>query len=197
MKKILLIGSLVIVGFLVFGVAGYASAKTILPRVADASSFMQMRSDRMAQQASGTSTGMMGARGGMMGQAGSGLLHDYMIAGFAQAFNMSVEELQARIDAGDTMYTVALELGYTQETFTELMVTVRTDAINQALADGVITQEQADWMLSRLAQRQAAGFGTASGAGTCTGACQMGGQRGGGMRGGMGGGLRDGSCLQP
>ena len=70
------------------------------------------------------------------------------------------------------------------------MVTVRTDAINQALADGVITQEQADWMLSRLAQRAEAGFGT----GTCTGDCQVGG-RSGGMRGGRGSGT--GTCIQP
>jgi hypothetical protein len=153
---------------------------------------MQMRSNMMSSRAAGT-TMMNGARGGMMGQTGSGLLHDYMIAGFAEAFGMSVEDLQARIDAGETMFDVATSLGMTQEQFTELMVTVRSDAINQALADGVITQEQADWMLSRLAQRQAAGFGT----GTCTGTCQMGGGMRGGMRGGMGGGLRDGSCLQP
>lgn len=192
MKKVLLIGSLVIVGILVFGAVGYASAKTLLPRVADASTFMQMRSEMMSRQSAGT-TMMNGARGGMMGQTGSGLLHDYMIAGFAEAFGVSVEDLQARIDAGETMFDVATSLGMTQEQFTELMVTVRSDAINQALADGVITQEQADWMLSRLAQRQAAGFGT----GTCTGTCQMGGSMRGGMRGGMGGGLRDGSCLQP
>jgi hypothetical protein len=193
MKKILLIGSLVIVGILVFGAVGYASAQTILPRVMGSRMLSDVASRSSMMSAQTTGNGMTsGARGGMMGQSGSGLLHDYMLAGFAEAFGLDVADLQARIDAGDTMYDVALELGYTQETFTELMVTVRTDAINQALADGVITQEQADWMLSRLAQRQAGGFGT----GTCTGSCQMSG------RGGMGGGMRGanrgtGTCIQP
>jgi hypothetical protein len=130
----------------------------------------------------------------MGGQAGDGLLHDYMLAGFAAAFDLEVVDLQARIDAGETMYDVAASLDYTPEQFTELMVTVRTDAINQALADGVITQEQADWLLSRLAQRAEAGFGT----GTCTGDCQMGG-RSGGRSGGMGmsRGNGSGTCIQP
>ena len=190
MKKILLIGSLVVVGILIFGAVGIASAQTLLPRLMGSrmAADFTSRSGMMSSQ----STGMMaGGRGGMMGQAGSGLLHDYMIAGFAEAFGLDVADLQARIDGGETMYDVAVSLGYTQEQFTELMVTVRTDAINQALADGVITQEQADWMLSRLAQRQAGG-----GTGTCTGSCQMSG------RGGMGGGMRGanrgtGTCIQP
>ena len=195
MKKVFLIGSLVIVGMLIFGAVGVASAQT-LGRLAGSSMMANFasRSSMMAGQATGT--GMMsGGRGGMMGQSGSGLLHDYMLAGFAEAFGLEVADLQARIDAGETMYDVALSLGYTQESFTELMTSVRTDAINQALADGVITQEQADWMLSRLAQRAASGFGT----GTCTGACQSGGRggRSGGMGMSRGGGNGTGTCIQP
>jgi hypothetical protein len=194
MKKVLLIGSLVIVGILIFGAVGVASAQTLLPRLAGSLMAANFESRSSMMNSQGTGTGMMsGGRGGMMGQSGSGLLHDYMLAGFAAAFDMDVADLQARIDAGETMYDVALGLGYTQESFTELMVTVRSEAINQALADGVITQEQADWMLSRLAQRAEAGFGT----GTCTGDCQMGGRggRGGGMGGGRGAG--SGTCIQP
>jgi hypothetical protein len=192
MKKILLIGSLVIVGILVFGAVGYASAQTLLPRVMGSRLFAnaEARSDMMTRQAAGN-TMMNSGRGGMMGRTGSGLLHDYMIAGFAEAFNLDPAVLEERIANGETMYDVATSLGYTQEQFSELMITVRTDAINQALADGVITQEQADWMLSRIAQRQAAGLGT----GTCTGACQMGGR--GGRGGGMGMSRGTGTCTQP
>ena len=203
MKKVLLIGSLVIVGMLIFGAVGIASAQTLLPRLMGSRvlSSLESRSNMMAYQT--TQDGMMGGRGGMMGsndgmmgQTGSGLLHDYMIAGFAAAFDMEVVDLQVRIDAGETMYDVAVSLGYTQEQFTELMVTVRTDAINQALADGVITQEQADWMLSRLAQRQAGG-----GTRACTGICQMSGGTRGGRGGGMGmsrgSGDGTGICTQP
>jgi hypothetical protein len=193
MKKFLLIGSLVVVGILVFGAVGIVYAQSQLPM--DGERPIGERAIHMSEQM--TSGGMMNSgRGGMLGQQGSGLLHDYMLAGFAAVFDMDVTELEARHDAGETMYDIATSLGYTQEQFTELMVTVRTDAINQALADGVLTQEQADWMLSRLTQRAQGGFGD----GTCTGSCQMGGRggRGGGFGGGMGGGgIRDGSCLQP
>ena len=198
MKKVLIIGSLVLVGVLIFGAVGVASAQTLLPRIFGSRSMSdwESRSSMMNSQATGTGmTGGRGGRGSMMGgQAGDGLLHDYMLAGFAEAFDMEVADLQARIDAGETMYDVATSLNYTPEQFTELMVSVRTDAINQALADGIITQEQADWMLSRLAQRAEAGFGT----GTCTGDCQVGG-RSGGRSGGMGmsRGNGTGTCIQP
>ena len=190
MKKVLIIGSLAIVAVLIFGAVGVASAATLLPRLAGSLMTANFESRSSMMNSQGTGTGMMaGGRGGLRGQAGDGLLHDYMLAGFAAAFDLDVADLQARIDAGETMRDVALSLGYTQEQFPELMVTVRTDAISQALADGVITQDQADWMLSRLAQRQAAGFGT----GTCTGTCPMG---GGGGR-GAGRGAGSGTCIQP
>jgi hypothetical protein len=184
MKKALIIGSLVVVGILIFGAVGVASAQTLLPRIFGSRSMSDWESRSSMMNSQGTGTGMMGGgRGsrGMMGsQIDSGILHDYMLAGFAAAFDMEVADLQARLDAGETMYDVAVSLNYTQEQFTELMTTVRTDAINQALADGVITQEQADWMLTRLSQRGQGGFGT----GTCTGDCQLGGR--GGRAGGMG-----------
>ena len=125
MKKVLLIGSLVVVGILIFGAVGVASAKTLLPRLAGSSMLANFESRSSMMNSQGTGTGMTsGGRGGMMGQSGSGLLHDYMLAGFAAAFDLDVADLQARIDAGETMHDVALSLGYTQESFTELMVTV-------------------------------------------------------------------------
>jgi hypothetical protein len=147
----------------------------------------QAQADLMLERmASGMGYGMMGGLGGRGGFGGpgggpgDGLLHDYMIAGFAEAFGLSTEELQARLDAGETMYQVATSLGWTQEQFFQTMQTVRTEAINQAVADGVITQEQADWMLERMNQMWENGFGPGSGAGT--GNCPMGGGRFGGGR---------------
>jgi hypothetical protein len=170
MKKILIIGSLVVVGILIFGAVGVASAATLLPRIFGSRIMSDWDEHSSMMYSQGTGTGMMGGgRGGLRGQAGDGLLHDYMIAGFAEAFNLTVDELQARLDAGETMYDVATSLGYTQEQFSELIVSVRTDAIAQAMADGVITQEQADWMLDHMAQRQAGGYGPG------TGTCPMGG----------------------
>ncbi len=115
----------------------------------------------------GNGRGMMGAGNGMMGGrwsgvAGYGPLHEYIVVAMAEALGMTPENLQAAIDSGKTMWDVAEEQGLSQEQFTELMVTARTDALNQAVEDGVITQEQADWMISRMAQMQANGFGPGS-----------------------------------
>ena len=111
----------------------------------------------MRRGAGGSGYGTMGG--------GQGLLHDYMIQGWAEAFDTSVEELEARVAEGDHMYVIAEEKGLTTEEFQALMLDVRTNAIQAALDDGVLTQEQADWMLNRPMMSGAGGRG----AGGCPG----------------------------
>ncbi len=106
-------------------------------------------------------------------------MHEYMIAALARAFNLTPEELEARHDAGETMWDIAADLGLDAEQFRQAMLDARTQALNDAVAAGVITQEQADWMLSRMNQMWSRGFG--SGAGGCPG-------MGGNFQGRMGGG---------
>ncbi|HEX6304820.1 MAG TPA: hypothetical protein VFZ76_11560, partial [Anaerolineales bacterium] len=55
------------------------------------------------------------------------------------------------------------ENGFNVETFRELMIEARTEALNQAAADGVISQEQAEWMQSRMNQMWSNGYGPGSG----------------------------------
>ena len=93
--------------------------------------------------------GMMGRGAGLA--PGGGVLHDYMLAAYADALNLSVDELQARLDAGDRIIDIAVEQGLSLAEFRDLKTTVRQTAIDNALADGVITQEQADLMKSRPA----------------------------------------------
>ena len=161
MKKILMVSAVVIVALVALGFAGYAYAQTQQPQ--NPGGFYG-------------SGGMMGGRGGMMGGRGYagqayGPVHEYMINAIAEAFDMTPEDLQARLDAGDTCWTVAEEKGLTQDEFFTLMKDARAAALTQAVADGVITQAQADWMLERMSQMQDYG----AGAGTCPG--------GGGMHG--------------
>jgi hypothetical protein len=116
--------------------------------------------------------GMMGGRwsGGMMaGRAngGYGPIHEYMEKAFAKALGLSEAELEQRLAAGETMWQIAEDLGYSQEQFAGLMVQARTEALDQAVDDGLLTREQADWMIERMEQRQAAGFGP--GFGGCLG----------------------------
>jgi hypothetical protein len=108
-----------------------------------------------------TMQGMMGGR--LNVGEGYGPMHTYMVDAFAEALAISPEDLQAALDSGKTMWDVAEEQGKTQEEFAELMVTARTSALNQAVDDGVITREQGDWMIARMAARmeglQANGYG--------------------------------------
>jgi hypothetical protein len=95
-----------------------------------------------------------GARGGMMGQAAvagtqDGLLHDGMIAVYAQKLGISVDDLNARLAKGETMAQIAYSKGLTAAEFSTLMTDARTQAIDQAVKNGTLTQAQADWMNQR------------------------------------------------
>jgi len=105
---------------------------------------------------------------------GTGLLHDYMSNAMAQALGLSVEEFEARHDAGETFFDIAFAEGFTAEETPTLMQNARTSALDVAGKDGVITQEQVEWMQSR-------GFGRGGnmgengdfGSGVCDGSGQF------------------------
>jgi len=111
----------------------------------------------------GSGSGWMGGRGsrGSIGagnmSVGDGILHDYMIAAFAEKLNIPVADLEARLEQGETMAQIAVSTGLTIDEFRTLMVDARSQAIDQAVADGTLTQEQADWMSQRGAGQMAGG----------------------------------------
>ena len=111
----------------------------------------------------GSGSGWMGGRGSRGGTgagnqvAGDGILHDYMIAAFAEKLNIPVVDLEARLDQGETMSQIALSTGLTVDQFRTLWVEARTQAIDQAVADGVLSQQQADWMKQHGAGQMAGG----------------------------------------
>ena len=83
--------------------------------------------------------------------AGDGLIaidESVMHAAIAEALGISVDELEAALAAGETPATLALELGVDFAEVQAAMGAVREAAIAQAVADGLITQEQTHWMLS-------------------------------------------------
>ena len=89
--------------------------------------------------------------------AGEGILHDYMIAAFAEKLNIPAADLEARLDQGETMAQIAASKNHTIEQFRTLMVEARSQAIDQAVEDGKLTQQQADWMKQRGAGQMAGG----------------------------------------
>src|SRR5574341_260649 len=100
--------------------------------------------------------GMMGGYGygpGMMGGWGEGYgpmaeYHDLMVETLAGELGLTADELQAEFEAGKTIWQIAEAQGLSDEELLAAMSAAREVMVNQALEDGAITQEQADWMLS-------------------------------------------------
>jgi hypothetical protein len=163
MKKILVVTAILAVLVVALGVAGYAYAQTATP----AGTCPAFGLGGCTGQGIGRGSGMMGNRGqGMMGSNGSyGPMHEYMLQGFAEALGIRVTDLQDKLNNGETMWSIAEAQGKSSEDFQALMVEIRSKAVEQAVADGKLTQEQADWMAQRWQQMQANGYGP----GTCPG----------------------------
>lgn len=116
--------------------------------------------NQVAGTANGWTSGNSSRNGMGVGYAinSEGILHDYLIAGYSEALGISVTDLEARLDNGETMAQIALSQGLTFEQFRTLMVDVRNQAIGEATNDGVLTQAQADWMTQRGAGQMAGGY---------------------------------------
>lgn len=120
-------------------------------------------------------TGVVSAQGaggyGPVAANGEGPLHDYMVNAFAQAVGLTPTVVESRLDAGETMYAIALSQGIAADQIPTVLAGARSKALDAAVSAGVITADQATWMKSR---------GMGQGLGTCDGTGQG---VGGGMRG--------------
>ena len=82
---------------------------------------------------------------------GSGILAEYsdlVHAPIAQALGLTLDEFEAAVASGKTAFQIAQEKGVDFATVQAAMQAGREAALKQAVADGALTQEQADWMLS-------------------------------------------------
>ena len=110
----------------------------------------------------------------------------------AEELGMTPDELLAELQAGKTIADVAAEKNVAIDTIVDAVLAPRTERLNEMVAAGRLTQEQADTMLAQMRTQvterlndqwspQGRGFGF-GGNGPC-------GQAGMGMLGGRGGGL--------
>lgn len=92
-----------------------------------------------------------GPRGGLRAGDGAtyGPLHDEMMTALARGLGTSIDELTARLAKGDTVAVIAREKGLSQQQFQTLWQEARQSALQAAVANGDITQTQADWMAQR------------------------------------------------
>lgn len=172
MKKILIVVSVLLVALVIFG-AGFV--------------FSQSRPVSAAglPQGFGPGGGMMGGRGGY------GPMHDYVEQALATKLGLTEAQVEEQLAAGKSMYQIALDKGIAEADVPALLTEVHKTAFAKAVAEGVLTQAQADAMLQKMS---ANGFNYAN--------CPMGGARpqgGTGNRGGRrgNGGMMSGWNQQP
>ena len=140
----ILVGVILTIG--VLGAAGYVYAQVSDTRDGDTSEGMEQDSDRIFP-------GVQGFR--WFGfDSDEGLLREYFFKEFAGVFELSDEAVAAFEKVMETMDEIRSQ--YTIDEVRELMKEAITSAVNAALADGEITQEQADQMLARIEKE---GFG--------------------------------------
>lgn len=94
-----------------------------------------------------------------VGGGGYGWMHDYVEQALAARLDLTEEQVEEALAAGRPMYQLALDNGIAQEDLASFMNEVHQEAFAKAVADGVITQERADWMLQRMQNMYQNGYG--------------------------------------
>ncbi len=107
----------------------------------------------MQRQGYGYGRGMMGGGRGMMGLNGNyGAMHTYMLDALSQNLGLTSQELQTRLNNGETVYQIAQSQGKTADQIQTLLQDSQDSALKNAVAAGVLTQAQADWMDQHMEQ---------------------------------------------
>ena len=91
---------------------------------------------------------------------GYGWMHEYVEQELAAKLDLTEEQVEEALAAGTPMYQIALQNGIKQDDLANFMNEVHKDALAQAVADDVITQEQADWRLQRMQNMYQNGYGS-------------------------------------
>jgi hypothetical protein len=69
-----------------------------------------------------------------------------MLQAVADKLDLTVEELTSKLSDGQTLVDIAQEQGIAEDDVPTLLKEARSDALKVAVSDGVLTQEQADWI---------------------------------------------------
>jgi hypothetical protein len=156
MKNLIMVLTVVAVGLAAFSFAGDVSAQALTPQLPG-------------------NGGPNGPRGGNGDGTGiplerninlDGVLDDVMASYIADGLGITVDELKDREAAGESLVEIGLSLGFDQQTIFDLHTDARIYALTQAVEDGLISQADADWLISRLDNGQNGAM-----SGVCTGDC--------------------------
>ena len=98
----------------------------------------------------GTMTLAPGASAGVGTYGGYGPMHDYVEQALADKLGITEKDVEDALASGKSMYQIALDNGIKEAEVPALLTEVHTTAFDKAVADGVMTREQADFMLQRM-----------------------------------------------
>jgi len=165
MKKALIGIAVLGIVVLTFAAAGYVYAQAQTPPTPDAPFGPGMMGGNR-----GYGYGMMGGYGWM----GDGSpMHEFMVNALADALGLSPEEIEARHDAGETLWEIASSEGLSEEEISDLLTTAHESALDEAVSEGWLTPEQAEWMQGHMdwmwSEGGAGGFGGHCGGGGWSG----------------------------
>lgn len=165
-KKLIFIVGLAAVLVASLAFAGFAFAQTPTPPGGNGYGYGMMRGGNgYGRMGGGNGYGMRGNWSGTYGP-----MHDEMYDALAQGLDLTRAELDSRVAAGETPAQTAASKGISQADFAKIFTDARKAAMDQAVADGYLTQAQADRMLSHMGGRRGVGNGHCPfyGAGTTT-----------------------------
>ena len=183
MSKKIIITALIMIAIAALGVVSIARAQTLTPPIPNCPGGCQYDQQQFSygiggRGSRGSSLWQNGARAGVMDR---GFFHEYMMEALAIALDMPADQLEQRLANGDNLRVILQELGLESDTINNIVVEARINAIEKAVGDGLLDQEQADWMFDRINQMQS--YENEPTKGECTEVGLRGfGHHGGGMR---------------
>ena len=134
MKKWLIGGAIALGALgLVLGGAVYAASTSRAAREVGTAAFRRMGERMRATRP---------MQDGRMRLAGE--LHDYVFESLAEALNLSAEDLETRLAGGEALTEIAEAQGVPQDGQQAVLEAAWSSALQAAVEDGVLTQEQAD-----------------------------------------------------
>ena len=152
MKRMLLVGSILTVGVVTLIAASPVMAAESSkggPRHGDPEEWGLSSNSYRGEL--GTGTGVPANLNLSINQniAMDGLLDDIIHENLAVELGITPEDLAARIADGESLFSIAISLGFDAISFSDLMAEARSDALDEAVDLRLLIQDQADWLASR------------------------------------------------
>jgi hypothetical protein len=82
--------------------------------------------------------------------AGESQVREELLAAIADGLGITVEDLTSRLDAGESLASIAEAEGLSDSEWTDLRRSAWEAALTSAVESGALTQAQADWILQHM-----------------------------------------------